>query len=255
MAQQQVPSGELINLSVTFELTPTFAEASRIFRRITKQVPFAAKQALNEIALLFQFAQRRQQESAVTIRQTGYFQRAVKITRDSFATIDNLTSQVVIDSRPSAVRVKSARPDIWLRQEEGETRKSKGNSGIAVPAQKGDLKFTGKGLIRKRDYPDQVAKRKRDFTVPFPSGDFGVFERIGRKRPQGRIPRGSRRKAVGRVEDLRKDENVRYLYHVNKTTRTEQSFTFFETAQKIWLARWQPVFNQEIKKAFATIKF
>jgi len=214
---------------------------------IGRQIPFATSQALNDVALEFQNYQRIHQELTFTIREKQFFRFAVKIRQQDRARAENLDATVWIDD--SVRRVKgvgaSRRPDIWDRLQFQRTRKPKsGNKRLAVP--RDEVKRTGRGLIKASEFPNKL---KRSFTAPLPSGDIGLFTRIGRRQKAFVQP------AKGARPTLRDDPNVRFLYALKKKTPLKPEFNYYSNAHFVFRRQWQGAWERRLIAAFRTIRF
>jgi hypothetical protein len=208
-----------------------------------RQFPFAAKNALNDVALAFQSRQREWQEQEFEIRAHGFFRRAVKIERSGFATVNNLTAIVGIDPRPANIREASSREDIFIRQEEGGTRKPQGgNRALAIP--QAEVGRTARKLIKTGEYPNKL---KNKFIRVFASGAAGIFQRVGRR--QKAFTQGVK----GRP-GLRQDPNVRFLYYLAPEADIDPALNFFVNARIAFLTTWDDAFKLRLKEAFASLK-
>lgn len=220
---------------------PKMDAGAKEYRQYIRQFPFAAFKALNDVARAFQSRQREWQLQAFQIRAKDFFRRAVKIQRDGFATRTRLRSIVEIDPEPRNVRIASSRQDIFDRQELGGVRKP-AKSHLAIPTD--EVARTGRGLIRKKDFPDQL---KNEFVADFVRGGQGLFQRLGRR--QRAFTKGG-----SRGQSLKDDPNVRFLYFLADEATITPRYNFFINANITWLTVWDEAYDRRLDEAFASIK-
>jgi hypothetical protein len=236
-------------MTVKIDYDPSLMDFERILIAVGRQFPFATARALNDTAVEFQKQQRAWQEQIYEIREKQFFRFSVKINNADRATPKRMTAIVHIDDRVRRTKGFGTlrRPDIWDRLQFDRTRLPKsGNQKLAIPSEEVDR--TTRGLIRKKDYPNQLRKRKRSFTVPFDSGASGVFERIGRR--QKAFVKGTEGKRLG----LREDPNVRFLYYLAPKASLSPAFNFYENAVRVWKVTFDGRFRVRLADAFANIK-
>lgn len=226
----------------------------RALRAVGKNISFATSQALNDTALHFQLVQQLHQLLTYEIRVPNLFENAVKIRRQDRATKANLQAVVWIDDR---VRKKngtwrSRRPDIWGRMELYDKRFPKaGNEFIAIPREKDGPKRTGRGLIRKREFPSQLQQAGRSFIVDFKGGDAGIFVRTGRRRKSRRRNASTPRKRL----TLKEDPNVRFLYYLaSDPPDLDNEFDWEENATIAFDSHFEGAMRKRLAAAFADIK-
>lgn len=229
------------SLRFTHEFRPELEVGVREFRQIVRQLPFAASRALNDVALAFQSRQREWQEQTFEIRAKGFFRRAVKLNNKDRASVKKLVAIVVIDARPSKTRIASSREDIFVRQQEGGIRTPK-DQALAIPTDEVDR--TTRGLIKKKDFPDQL---KRDFAVDFADGSRGLFQRIGRRQK-------AFTKGVEGRPSLADDPNVRFLFALEPKARIEPQFNFFVNANIAFSTTWDEALRRRLDEAFENIR-
>ncbi len=222
--------------------------------QIGRQFPFATAQALNDVAAEFQNYQRIHQELTFTIREKQFFRFAIKRRRQDNASPKNLESVVWIDDRVRRVKGFStaSRPDIWERLQFERTRKpKKGNRFLAVPTD--NVKRNARGLIRPGEFPQDPnrSRKKNTFVVPFPSGEAGLFRRIGR-RQKAFVKRQPGTKSPRSLKD---DPNVEFLYVLKRKTALKPDFNFFENAHFVFERTWGKAWERRLIGAFRTIRF
>lgn len=214
-------------------------------RKVAFQLPLAAARALNTVAQEFQRVQREYQSTKYEERDKKFMRFSIRIDADGFAkpTPGNLNVTVYATSLPFK-SMKAAKPEIFRRMQYDRRRVPKrGRSALAIP-QKG-VKRTATGKIRKSDRPLEIQKRDRDFKITFPSGDEGVFERLG-KRQKAYVKGGSKK-----GQSLQNDPNVVYKYVLRKgPVRLQPNLDFFDNAKIVWEASWATTFERELVRAF-----
>jgi hypothetical protein len=96
-----------------------------IIQAAARQFPFAASQALNDIAKAFQAQQLKYMRGHYTLRRPDFASKSVKITR--FARKDSLVAEIAIDS-------PGGRSDVFAKFEAGDDKLPRsGRSLLAVP--------------------------------------------------------------------------------------------------------------------------
>lgn len=228
---------------------PSLRAYENLLIAIGRQFPFATAKALNDVAIDFQNRQRAWQEQVFTIREKQFFRFSVKFANRDRATPKRMTAIIHIDD--SVRRVKGfgsqRRPDIWQRLQFDEKRLPKsGNKKLAIPTE--EVERTGRDLVKKREFPNQLAKRKRDFTVPFPGGGVGLFERLGKRQKAYVKP------TPGKRLSLKDDPNVRFLYYLAPEADLRPAFNFYHNAKLAWGATFNRQWQVRIGEAFRNIK-
>lgn len=216
----------------------------QLITQVLRQLPFAMKNALNDVAEAFQAEQRVHQRRVFTIRQKTYFQQAVKIARRDFARVDSLRSVVHIDPKTTAGATATERSDIFRRQEFGGRRRPR-RTALALPQKA--VKRTSRGLIKKAETP---ARLKRDFVVNFASGGRGLFRRVGRRRSPG----GQRDLFSQARFGLEEDPNIEFVYFLAPGADIDAKYDFFKNASKIWRTVFSRQINRRMDEAFKSVK-
>ena len=225
-------------LDISVRLNPTGKAGFKEWRQIFRQFPFAMKETLNDLAILFQRQQRDWQERVFDIVKHGYFKRAVKYANADRPSVNNLRSIIHIDAKGAGY--------IFERQELGGIRRPSGGAGSLPIPQKG-VKRSGKGGILVREYPNRL---KGKFVVRYPGGGRGLFQRLGRR--QKAFTQGTT--AATRSSSVQDDPNVIFKYHLTPKADIKRALDFFVNAQAVFVENFDKLMNQNLDEAFRKIK-
>lgn len=195
------------------------SDAERIARQFgsigMRQLPFALARGLTWLAQDAQKEVRRELPHRFIIRN-HWTEKGIRIDM----------------SRKNDYRVTVYTKDPYMdRHEEGAIKRPKRDSHLAIPDK---IVRTKRGIIRKRDLPDQLRSRnifiinhrtKREkLNLP-----FGIYRRQGRKKP------------------------IR-LYYLKPSVWVEPRWEFGRTVEKVVKARFHRVFSLSLDDAIRTAR-
>jgi hypothetical protein len=201
--------------------------------KFSKQARYAASRALNDSAFAARSALVTQLGRSFTIRnkytERGF--RIVKASRDKLEAVVGTSREYLVD------------------QVEGGTRRRK-----AIPSR--HLRKTPTQIVRRSRWPKQLLAQastpqkggKRYLILPEGSNKRGSLPSFLR-----RITKGNRRAVLQRV-GKGKNERLRLLWSLPKTTRVRARYPFEETAQNAHKVTFPVSFPVRLREALATTK-
>lgn len=220
---------------------------------IEKQLPWAAAQALNDVAKGFQADERQVISGGMTIRRPWVLQ-GVKIDRGDFATKQKVEARVRVDEQH----------DFLVKFEQGGARLPRTGRSLAVPV---NVRRTKAQIIQKAQRPKSFNFQqgfsstksrwtiykgdRRTFILQRPDGSGLILQRTGRAR-LGPTRHGDRNAAPRR--GWGHDPYLVQLWALRPTTPVPRLLWFEQTARKSWLSRWPGSFEKWYLEALRTAK-
>jgi len=197
------------DISIGFDLAPFRRWVSDL---VKKQIPFATALATTRVAKDAQ-AELQDEIDEHFISRTKFVERGVRIKAASKA-------------RPIAH--VGSRDEFMRLQAEGGTKEGQGD-GVAVPVG-ARLRPTSRTPPGK--WPGAVLKKARHFTQKLPSGDKGVFRRMGRGRSR----------------------KVRLLWHLTNKVNVPKRWPIRETVERVVRKQWRKRAKEALRQALKTAR-
>jgi hypothetical protein len=199
-------------------------EIEAALQGMSRQIPYAASNAINELAAEVQKEGKAHIRSRLTVRGTWLDKSPIALKR-TFANKKKLSASI------------STTAKFLPRQEEGGT-KLPYRHWLAIPTS--NVQRTASGQVRKKDKP---ANLTRKFVITTRHGQDVLFQRTGTEYKGTRA--GRRREKTG---------GIQAMYMLEPKARIKKATDFYRVAQSIVDKKWKAAFTKAINHAMNTAR-